>query len=205
MRVFEQEATQRPWVCWLATGWRAFQVFGFGLVTFYVIWAALLRTWFSKSLLISWAATIVVIVSAFILILLRFTFTYHERTLMTLRSEWKRRVGIIEVLGVYLAEGKKLSEADLQDSTLDRLKEWHRFAASELWKNLGEEYKDEFYKGSNTGSEMPQEKNKIRSWVNDRVQILARILGQLKETPAELQDVVQISSERQRDESPLRW
>lgn len=186
MRVIKEEANLRPWFRWLRTSWRLFELLGVGLVTFYGIWVAILQTWLSKSLVIGWLTTTVFVTGVFVCVLMRFTFTYHERILAALRSEWTRRVGIIETLGADLAEGKKLFDADLQDSTIEQLKQWHRYTASTIWQNLGEDYKYEFYKGSNTGSEMPEERSEIQSWVHDRLVAVGRMVSQLKETPVEL-------------------
>src|SRR5258705_4887805 len=191
--IFHEEWKRRRWVRILS---RLARLFGFGVggaVVFYGVWALILRTFFSRSLLSAWVISVLVALIAFLLLLLRFAQTYQQRIVNDLEKEWSRRVDIVHSLGWYMTEGKGLFEqskhsTNWSDGTLkSRIFEWNRGVNSALLQ-IDESYRDRFYKGSNSGTDLPPDTPNILGWMNDRVVLLAGILKEFKATPSQLKE-----------------
>lgn len=191
--IFHEEWKRRRWVRILS---RLARLFGFwvgGAVVFYGIWALILRTLFSRSLLSAWVISILLAFIAFLLLLLRFAQTYQQRIVNDLEKEWSRRVEIVHSLGCYLNEGKGLFEQYKQstnwpnETLKSRVYDWNRGVNYALLQ-IDESYRDRFYKGSNSGADLPADVHNILGWMNDRVVLLAGILKEFKAAPARLRE-----------------
>ena len=191
--IFHEEWKRRRWVRILSRLARLFEVWIGSAAVLYGMWAVLLRTFFSTALLSAWIITVLVALIAFLVLLLRFAQTYQQRIVGELEEEWARRVEIIHKLGWYLTEGKHLfeqckSSTNWSDETLkSRVFEWNRGVNSELLQ-IDESYRDRFYKGSNSGTDLPVDVHNILGWMNDRVAILARILKEFKAPPSQVKE-----------------
>ena len=97
-----------------------------------------------------------------------------------------------------MTEGKGLFEqckhsTNWSDETLKRhVFEWNRGVNSALLQ-IDESYRDRFYKGSHSGTDLPADIPNILGWMNDRVVILAGILKEFKATPSQLKESQKVS------------
>lgn len=191
-RVFREEAKRRKWIKVVDRAVRVLGFFGVSATALYVVWSSVLHTWFSTSLLVAWAISVMVLIGAFMLLLLRFAQTYHVRILREAGDEWSRYVPIIKDLGGYLYEGKKIKEefrnpAQTCDAAfMDRLRHWHQYTASALHQALGEQYRARFYEGSNTGTDMPSQLGDLHTWTHNRLYALETIIREIETIPAQL-------------------
>lgn len=186
-RVFRVELQGRRWPRLVKNVWLVFAFFGGSMLVLHYA----LKYFFPSALVGAWIISVLLAMVGLLLLMLRFWHSYHDRILVELRDEWDRRVPIIETIGSYLFAGQKLKQAKdnpaqpFDSKFVERVDEWHRHAASQLFQHLGEDCKDKFYKGSKSLDEAPSE-SEFPLWIHNRLHVLGLVIKEQKARPEQL-------------------
>lgn len=163
-----------------------------------------LQALFPTHIVLAWVITALGAAIVFLLILSNFARTYHDRIVSEARNDWLEQVPILKGLSEYIARGETLVErcqrGDTQhDTRLEQeLIDWHKGVASDLVYTLKllEEYKDRFYKHSDSSESAPPVEW-CYGWIHKRVAILKEIRNEFQKPPTHLgshEEKIQIRS-----------
>ncbi len=190
-RVFQEEMKRRSWPKIINHGWAVFAAFG---GTALVFWYPLSYV-FPQSPAAAKLISVIVAVCTFLLLMLRFWETYHDRILSEVAKEWQR-VDIVDSLQDVRGEGTRLiDQCHDRDQYPDRhpnlerlLNNYHQVAAKRL-DAIGSKYKRYFYEEPVTEKhvpELPKDPGQWEQWTRDRNNKLLEIIQEFKKVPSQL-------------------